>query len=153
MINGSQLARLLELDWLIRNHRYPNATRLADHQEVTEKTVRRDIAYLKNCLNAPISYCHTNKGYYYKKADWRPPLLQVAMAMHEMLDILQSPGEPAHAAAKFSILKEIKSGGMEKIFQVYDDENGKVSIPTVFAKTYVNPQRQFGMEEYTVSPQ
>lgn len=68
----TQFSRLLELDRRIRTRRYPNAITFAGEYEVAQKTVQRDIDYLRN-QGAPIEYDRIHKGYYYSDPTWFLP--------------------------------------------------------------------------------
>jgi predicted DNA-binding transcriptional regulator YafY len=65
-----QQERILQLDTFLRNHERTTAHFLAERLEVSERTVRADIEFLKNRLNAPIKFSRS-KGFYYEDLDWR----------------------------------------------------------------------------------
>lgn len=66
------LERLLELDRLIRSSYRCTADSLAKALERSERTIRNDIAFLKDRYSAPIVFSH-KKGWHYTDADWRLP--------------------------------------------------------------------------------
>ena len=55
--NKSQFSRLLELDKRIRQGQYPNCLNFSADWEVSQKTIQRDIDFLRDSLNAPIDCC------------------------------------------------------------------------------------------------
>jgi predicted DNA-binding transcriptional regulator YafY len=57
--------RILEVDSLIREGRYLNASQMAKRLEVAPRTIQRDIEYMRNFYYAPIEYDYDRKGYYY----------------------------------------------------------------------------------------
>lgn len=65
-----QEERVIRLDQLLRNRDRTTAQHLADELEVSERTVRADITFLKDRLHAPILYSK-NQGFYYKDPTWR----------------------------------------------------------------------------------
>ncbi len=65
-----QQERIIKLDTLLRNRERATAQYLADHLEVSERTVRSDIEFLKNRLDAPIK-CSRKQGFYYEDPGWR----------------------------------------------------------------------------------
>jgi Ankyrin repeats (3 copies) len=65
-----QLHRLLALDRLIRSGKYPNALTFARKWEVSQKTVQRDIEFLRDMLGGPLEYDRVRKGYYYSDPQW-----------------------------------------------------------------------------------
>jgi predicted DNA-binding transcriptional regulator YafY len=65
-----QQKRILDLDTLLRNRERSTAQYLADELEVSERTVRADIEFLRNQLQAPIKYLK-NLGFHYEDPSWR----------------------------------------------------------------------------------
>jgi predicted DNA-binding transcriptional regulator YafY len=65
-----QQERFLKLDTLLRNRERTTAQDLADSLEVSERTIRSDIEFLKNRLNAPIKFSR-KLGFYYEEPGWR----------------------------------------------------------------------------------
>ena len=72
-----QFNRLLELDRHIRAGDYPNCLSFAADWEVAQKTIQRDIEYLRDGLGAPIEYDRERKGYYYTDTNWFLPAMNV----------------------------------------------------------------------------
>jgi predicted DNA-binding transcriptional regulator YafY len=65
-----QEERIIRLDQLLRNRDRTTAQHLADELEVSERTVRADITFLKDRLHAPILY-GKKQGFYYEDPTWR----------------------------------------------------------------------------------
>jgi proteasome accessory factor B len=78
--NKSQFVRLLALDEQIRGGRYPNALSFAATWEVSQKTIQRDIEFLRDSLGAPIEYDKTKQGYYYSHTNWFLPSVNMTEA-------------------------------------------------------------------------
>ena len=76
--NKPQFWRLVELDRQIREGKYPNCLTFSEKWEVTQKTVQRDIDYLKYSLEAPIEYDRIKKGYFYTDKSWFLPSLNMS---------------------------------------------------------------------------
>ena len=77
--------RLTELDRAIREGRHPNALTFSADYEVSQKTVQRDIDFLRG-LGAPLEYDRDQKGYYYTDANWFLPALNVNQSeLHALL--------------------------------------------------------------------
>ena len=72
-----QFNRLVELDRHIRAGNYPNCLTFSVKWEVAQKTIQRDIEYLRDGLGAPIDYDRDRKGYYYTDTNWFLPALSV----------------------------------------------------------------------------
>ena len=71
------LRRIMGIDQAVRSGGWPNATTLAAEFEVDPKTVRRDIAYLRDQLNAPLEYDPARFGYFYREPSFRLPFFQL----------------------------------------------------------------------------
>jgi predicted DNA-binding transcriptional regulator YafY len=65
-----QQERILKLDALLRNYDRSTAQYLATALEVSERTVRADIEFLRNRLAAPIKYSR-KLGFHYEDLTWR----------------------------------------------------------------------------------
>jgi predicted DNA-binding transcriptional regulator YafY len=101
----SALARLYFIDEQIASGKYPNTKALIDSWEGSSaSTIGRDIAFMKDRLNAPIEYDAAHRGYYYSKPNYRIPmgfsgsdeLLALAMAKN-ILTLYKNT--PIHDAA------------------------------------------------------
>lgn len=74
--NKTALRRILEIDRLIREGEHPTAQGLAAHFEVTARTIYRDLAYLRDQLNAPLAWhrlSDTSGGYHYLDSSYALP--------------------------------------------------------------------------------
>jgi len=76
--NKPQFNRLLELDRQIRDGKYPNCLTFSVDWEVSQKTVQRDIEYLRDTLGAPIEYHREKRGFFYTDANWFLPSLSMS---------------------------------------------------------------------------
>jgi len=70
MITNCQLVRLVTLDQVIRSNSYPNSHRFSADYEVSVRTIKRDIEFMKYRLGAPIEYDVERRGYYYTNKEW-----------------------------------------------------------------------------------
>jgi predicted DNA-binding transcriptional regulator YafY len=68
------LERLLRIDVLLRNSERQTASNIATDLEVSERTVRADIEFLRSRYFAPIQWTKA-KGYQYTDQDWRLPTI------------------------------------------------------------------------------
>ena len=74
-IPKSALARLYFLDQQIASGKYPNTGYLAKKWEgISISTISRDIAFMKDRLNAPIEYDALRRGFYYSEPNYRIPM-------------------------------------------------------------------------------
>lgn len=70
-----RLERLLAIDAAIRRGSYPNVTNFMDRFEVSERTVRGDLAFMRQRFNAPLEYDRGHGGYYYTDPTWALPTM------------------------------------------------------------------------------
>ena len=82
----SQYARLMELDRKIRDGGYPNCLTFAESWGVSQKTVQRDIDFLRDQCGAPIAYERERKGFYYEDKSWWLP--SVTLSEGELMGVL-----------------------------------------------------------------
>jgi predicted DNA-binding transcriptional regulator YafY len=73
-----QYRRLLFIDRKIRENSYPNCVSLAKEWEVSDKTIQRDIDYLRDQLEAPIAYDQLRHGYYYTERNFSLPAINIS---------------------------------------------------------------------------
>lgn len=67
-----QLERLLKLDELLRRPGRHTADSLAAELEVSDRTIRSDLAFLRDRYHAPLG-CSRRQGYHYTDSEWRLP--------------------------------------------------------------------------------
>jgi predicted DNA-binding transcriptional regulator YafY len=67
----------MELDRQIRTGRYPNCLTFATDWEVSQKTVQRDVDFLRDQCGAPILYDRVKKGFYYEDPTWVLPSVMI----------------------------------------------------------------------------
>jgi len=65
--------RVLHLHRLISLQRYPNASLAARELAVADRTIRRDIEWMKDAFQAPISYNPQRRGYFYSEPAFTLP--------------------------------------------------------------------------------
>lgn len=73
----TQTERLLALDQLLRNSKYPNCTSFAAEWEISTKTAQRDLDFLRDRMGAPIEYDALHRGYYYTEPTFMLPAVQM----------------------------------------------------------------------------
>jgi len=73
-----QFRRLLFIDKKLREGTFPNCVNLAREWEVSEKTIQRDLDYLRNELAAPIAYDPLRHGYCYTEPSYALPAISVS---------------------------------------------------------------------------
>ncbi len=71
------LERLLQLDELLRTAKRPTTAKIALTLEVSERTVRNDIAFLRDRFSAPLAY-NPQQGFHYTNSQWRLPSISLS---------------------------------------------------------------------------
>lgn len=71
------LARMVAIAQALRANRYPNAKTLADELEVNARTIRRDIEFMRDRLDAPIGFDPRRNGYHFTREDYEFGFIQV----------------------------------------------------------------------------
>ncbi len=69
----SLLERIYFFHEELKNNRFPNSRSLSDQFEVSSATARRDIAYLRDRLLAPLAFDNRKNGFYYHDYTFRLP--------------------------------------------------------------------------------
>lgn len=80
MGNKNIYERFVWFDDKVRSKKYPNATKLSKHFEVSVKTAQRDIEFMRDRLNCPLFYDKNQKGYYYEDETFSLPLIHLSSA-------------------------------------------------------------------------
>jgi predicted DNA-binding transcriptional regulator YafY len=62
---------------MLAGGKYPNVPLLADHLEVHERTVRRDLDFLRTSCQAPIACCRRRNGFYYTAPGYTLPIVRL----------------------------------------------------------------------------
>jgi proteasome accessory factor B len=65
-----RINRIMKIDDEIRSLKYPNAATLSTKLEVTQRTILRDLDYLRDMYQAPIEYDFTKRGFYYTEPNF-----------------------------------------------------------------------------------
>ncbi len=78
--------RLAWFDRQIRAARFPNARRLAERFEVSHRTAKRLITFMRDRLRAPLVYDPKERGYVYEDSAFELP--RIPVAQEELLAVL-----------------------------------------------------------------
>lgn len=122
------LERMIAIHHLLQEFSYPNARKLADELEVSAKTIRRDMDFMRDRLNLPIEYDSSRKGFYYAEAVSSFPGLQITeeellalLAAYQAIDSYQGAGFQEVLRSAFA---QLTLGMQDKArvsrFQLYD---------------------------------
>ena len=65
------LPRIYFIDKEIASGKFPNAPALAEKYETSVSSINRDIAYMRDMMDAPIAYDFFKKGFYYTEKTFR----------------------------------------------------------------------------------
>ena len=169
--------RILFIDKRIRENSYPNANQLAQQYEVSPRTIKRDIEWLRDFHNAPIEYDRQKHGYFYREKGFTLPAFQItegelfSVALAEKV-LSQYKNTPLHEKlqAVFSKIEallperiEVESGWLDNQFtmvfekpplidgEIWDSLFAAVRSCTKIIIQYHNPGYEDPLER-TVSP-
>jgi len=71
------MERLLQIDTLLRSGQRHTAQTLADQLEVTERTIRKDLEFLRDRFHAPLVFSRA-QGHCYTDPEWRLPTVSLS---------------------------------------------------------------------------
>lgn len=72
-----RLERMIAIDAAIRRGNYPSIQNFIKRFEVSERTVRADLAFMRERLNAPLRHDRVRGGYHYTDSSWVLPQMFV----------------------------------------------------------------------------
>jgi predicted DNA-binding transcriptional regulator YafY len=72
---SSKLDRIIQMDALIRSGAHPTVATFRTRFEVSERTVHHDLEFLRERLNAPLTFTRQRGGYAYTDPTWTLPAL------------------------------------------------------------------------------
>ncbi len=109
----------------IRDGKYPNCLSFSMDYEVAQKTVQRDIDFLRDSLNAPIEFDRQRNGFYYTDSTWFLP--SVVLSEGELMTLLIASRalEQYHGAPVAGEIKRV----FKKISEFLPEQ---ISIPPEF---------------------
>ena len=84
-MDKSQIARIFEFDLKVRGGWFPSRSSFATECGFCERTVARDIEYIRERLKAPLAYDKRRRGYYYSKP-WNLPSILMATYTNEEIE-------------------------------------------------------------------
>lgn len=80
----SQMARVVAFDRLVRGGAYPNRAGFGVDYGISERTIARDIEFLRDRLEAPLEFDGDRRGYFYT-GPWELPSVVTMAATREDL--------------------------------------------------------------------
>ena len=112
-----QIERLLQLDELIRSDRRHTQASLAQSLEVSDRTIRTYLDFMRDRLNAPIENSR-QKGWYYTDSDWQ--LQSISLSQGELF-ALTLGARMLEAYSQSAYVKELESG-IQRLAQRLPDQ-------------------------------
>ena len=85
-MDKSQIARIMEFDLKVRNGWFPSRSSFATECGFSERTVARDIEYIRERLGAPLAFDKDRMGYFYSKPWNLPSILMATYTAEEKED-------------------------------------------------------------------
>src|SRR4030066_1115946 len=133
--------RFIWLDHRVRSGKYPNATSLSGQFEISVKTAQRDIEFMRDRLNCPLSYDQSRKGYYYEDDTFSLPM--VYLSSEELASLL--------IARKF--LKDISGGYVGKEISTVIEKITAILKKHVAEENLIDDALSFQLIEYSPAPE
>ncbi len=99
------LERLLQIDSLLQTAQRQTTATIAEVLEVSERTIRSDLAFLRDRFNAPLEYS-PKQGHYYTDPEWRLP--SISLSQGELF-ALTLGARMLEAYAGFTYADELRS--------------------------------------------
>lgn len=84
----TSIVRIVEFDRLVRGGKYPNRNNFSVDYEVSDRTVARDIEYLRDMLGAPLEFDRDRNGYYYSEPWNLPTIVTLSSTKEDRLNSL-----------------------------------------------------------------
>ncbi len=135
----TQWRHIAVIDREIRSGKYPSAPQMARELELSDRTVKRHIEFMRYDLGAPIEYDASEKGYYYREPDWVLPAIKV------------SEGELFAIILAERALRGIRNPELaEKLRRVF--EKIAVQLPEEFELDPADLARDVGFQSAHVAP-
>lgn len=73
----SHFHHIVLIDERIRRGNFPSSKTIARELELSDRTIRRNIEFVRDVLGAPIEYDPSRKGYHYTESAWALPGIQL----------------------------------------------------------------------------
>lgn len=107
------LARISHIHREVVSAGYPSVAKLSEMLEVHERTIKRDLAFLRDELNAPLKFDRSKKGFCYSIENWSLPPQRLTegdlLAFFIAENALKLTGQDAHALQLKNSLAKIAS--------------------------------------------
>jgi predicted DNA-binding transcriptional regulator YafY len=133
--------RFVWFDNKVRTGKYPNATSLSGQFEISVKTAQRDIEFMRDRLNCPLSYDKSQKGYLYDDDTFSLPM--VYLSSEELSSLL--------IARKF--LKDISGGYVGKEISTAIEKITAILKKHVAEENLIDDAFSFQLIEYSPAPE
>ena len=126
------LARMMRIHEELQENRLPNATKLSKLLEISTKTINRDIAFMRDQMDLPITWDAVANGYHYDGYVDGFPTLQVTQGELFALLVAQKALEP-YKGTPFqepleAALQKLSDGLKDKVLMSVDRLNTPVSF-------------------------
>lgn len=134
-----QHSRMLFIDRKIREKGYPSRRSLAEEWEVSDKTIQRDLDYMRFELNAPLEYSALQRGFFYTEEEYQLPAMNLresdlfAIYLADKL-LGQYEGTPVYDSLK-SVFRKIEDSLPQKIAPHSTDEQSRFTVIPPFSTT------------------
>lgn len=137
------LERLIQIDALLQAGRRQTSVSLAQTLEVSERTIRSDLAFLRDRFNAPLEYS-PKLGHHYTDPEWRLPSISLSQGELFALTLgarmLQAYAGSAYVNDLRSAIVRLSERLPEQTWVDLQQVANERIIFTAGAETYLDPQ-------------
>jgi predicted DNA-binding transcriptional regulator YafY len=126
------LERMLRIHQQLKDERYPNCRTLAEELEVVQKTIQRDLDFMRDRLNLPIEYDRQHSGFHYTEPVTSFPSIEVSEGEIVALFVAQKAlaqyaGTPFEQTLRAAFQK-ITSGLEDRVMFGWEDLDSSISF-------------------------
>ena len=112
-VHTRALSRLKRIHEEISTGRYPNTRTLAHLLELSERTIKRDLSFMRDQLCAPLVYDHVRRGWRYSEPGWAFPPQKFnegeLLAFFTAAEVLRATGHAPEAVLLRAALAKLAS--------------------------------------------
>jgi predicted DNA-binding transcriptional regulator YafY len=112
-VHARALSRLKQIHEEISAGHFPNTRTLARRLELSERTIKRDLSFMRDQLGAPLVYDHARRGWRYAEPGWALPPQKFSegelLAFFTAAEVMRAAGHAPEAVLLRAALAKLSS--------------------------------------------